>query len=213
VIAEQVATERALLVETLREVGPDADTLAADWSARDVARHLAAQDRFSGVPAFLARRLVTATGVRLTETYLRRPRIGAVANGLPRTWDHCLRRLDCPPPAAVVRQSVVVITMWEHVVHHEDVRRPANIARRAWPDLSAVISWLLAYNRSRLQGIALRMVASNAGEWRVGEGSSLTVCGEPGELVLWLSGRAAASNVVLTGSTADVDSLTLRLAI
>jgi uncharacterized protein (TIGR03083 family) len=212
-IAEQVAAERALLVQTLRAVGPDAPTLATGWRAIDVARHLAAQDRMRGLPAFVARRIVAATGIRLTQAYLGRPRLVALINGRPRVWNECLGRLDCPPPTAVLRPPVDVITLWEHVVHHEDVRRPASILRPSWPDLSPVISWLLSYNGSHLKGLSLRILTRDGREWRVGDGASLTVRGEPGELVLWLSGRAMHCEVVVTGDATDLEKITRRMAI
>jgi uncharacterized protein (TIGR03085 family) len=213
VIADQVAAERALLVQTLRAIGPDAPTLASGWRAMDVARHLAAQDRMKGLPAFVARRIVAATGLRLTQAYLGRRRVGALINGRPRAWNECLGRLDRPPPAAVLRPPVDVITLWEHVVHHEDVRRPSGISRPSWPDLSPVISWLLSYNGSRLRDLSVRILTHDGREWWAGEGTSLTVRGEPGELVLWLSGRATQCDVVVTGDAADLESLSRRMAI
>jgi uncharacterized protein (TIGR03083 family) len=187
--------------------------MAADWRARDLARHLAAQDRLAGIPAFMARRLVAATGIRLTEAYRERPRILALVNGLPRSWEWCLDRLDLAPPAAVLRRHVAPITLWEHVVHHEDVRRPNNVPRRSWPDLSEVVPWLLAYNRSRLAGASLLLVADDGRQWSVGNGTQVTVRGEAAELVLWLSGRAAVSEVAVTGDSPVIEILAESLAI
>jgi hypothetical protein len=136
----------------------------------------------------------------------------ALVNGLPHSWEWCLDRLDHAPPAAVVRPHVAPISLWEHVVHHEDVRRPNNVPRRSWPDLSAVVPWLLAYNRSRLAGTSL-LVASDRQQWSVGNGTPVTVRGEVAELVLWLSGRAAASEVAVSGDPAVIETLAKRLAI
>jgi uncharacterized protein (TIGR03083 family) len=187
--------------------------MAGDWRARHLARHLAAQDRLAGIPAFMARRLVAATGVRLSEAYRERPRVLALVDGPPRAWNWCLDRLDRAPPAAVLRRHVAPITLWEHVVHHEDVRRPNNVPRRSWPDLSAVVPWLLAYNRSRLAGTALLLVAEDGRRWSVGNGTPVTVRGEAAELVLWLSGRVTYTEVAVSGDSATIETLAESLAI
>ena len=202
-----VASERRLLVETLRAVGPDLPTLVAGWSSLDVARHLAAQDRLGGVPAFAARRFVVATGVRSTDVYLDRPRVGRLVDGRRRSWAWCLGRLSHDPPRPVVASSVAAITLWEHVVHHEDVRRAGDVARPSWPELAAVVDWLLRYQARRLAGAALELRADDGRTWTAGAGDAgVVVEGGIGDLVLWLSGRPWA-DVDVTGDGTLVDRL------
>jgi hypothetical protein len=59
----------------------------------------------------------------------------------------------------------------------------------------------------------LLLVAKDGRQWSVGNGTPVTVRGEAAELVLWLSGRAAVSEVVVTGDSAMIELLAERLAI
>jgi hypothetical protein len=140
-VADDVATERRRFVATLRAVGADAPTLAGEWRAADLARHVVAQDRLRGLPVCAAREFVVCTGLRLTEPYLRSARLTRLLSGRPRSWEWVLARLDRPPPEALVRPRIAPIALWEHDVHHEDVRRPNARPRDAVPDLSPCV-WL-----------------------------------------------------------------------
>jgi uncharacterized protein (TIGR03085 family) len=212
-LADQIVTERRSLLETLRAVGPDASTLAGDWSASTLARHIVAQDRLAGLPAFLARGLVARTGLRLNELHRRSAPLAALVNGPSRPWASSLKRLDRPPPAAVLRPSIAPITLWEHFVHHEDIRRPNNVPRVSSPELSATVPWLLRYNRSRLRGASLRVVSSEGTEWRVGHGREVVLAGALSELVLWLSGRHESAEVEVRGDMTVAHELCDRFAV
>lgn len=203
-----VVDERARLVRTLREVGPDAPTLAGPWSAVELASHVAAQDRLGGIPAYLARAAVAISHLRLSALYLDRPRVAALVNGRLKPWDTSLHILSRPPPRPVLAHPVAVITLWEHFVHLEDVRRPNGIERRASPDLEPVLDWILRYNSRRLSN-RVRIVTEDATR-EAGDGDPLTVTGAIAEVVLWLSGRAA--DVTLEPATAEAEELHRRLA-
>ena len=192
VLAAEVAAERRRLVRTLEAVGPTAPTSAGSWTAHDLASHLAAQDRARGVPAWAARRLVGWSGLRLSATYLDRPRVAMLVNGPRKPWAKALRILSQPPPAAVVRDPVAVVTLWEHVVHHEDVRRPNGVDRDDEPTrLDAVVAWIATYNRRRIDR-RVRIVSEDfVGD--VGAGPPMTVEGPLLDVVLWLSGRRVDS--------------------
>lgn len=210
---QDIVDERAGITSTLERVGPDAPTLAGNWSTTQLARHLAVQDRLGGIPAFLARRFVLATNVRGTAAYLDRPRMAAIVNAGPTGWEAALRRLHRQPSSALMRRSVAPITLWEHFVHHEDVRRPAGLARHATPDLTAVVQWLLRYNRRRLEGEIIHLVTPDGQQWSTGSEPSLTIQGPPGELVLWLSGRGLAADLQFQGKPDLLDGLTQRMSI
>jgi uncharacterized protein (TIGR03085 family) len=213
-IADDIAAERRGLLQTLHSVGPEAPTLAAGWRASDVARHLVAQDRVGGWPACLARGFVVRTGLRLSEVYLDRPFVARLLNGRPRSWEWCLDRLDRRPPGPVLRPLVAPIALWEHFVHHEDVRRPASVARSTQPDLSPTIPWLLRYNRSRLRDVSVHVVTEEGPEWRAGrDRRELALRGPLSEIVLWLSGRDASVGVDAAGPSALADALHNRLRI
>lgn len=208
-----IVSERSQLVRALRTLGPEAPTLAGAWSAAEIARHLASQDRLRGVPAYLARRIIVATGWRLTAGYLDRPLAAALVNVGRRDWNVCLRRLDRAPPRPVMTPSIATITLWEHVVHHEDIRRPANVARNSWPDLSPVIDWLMSYNGRRLETHGIRLVATDGGEWSTHSPPRVSIHGALSELVLWLSGRGAAADIETSGDSADLAAIARTLAI
>ncbi|MBW3537431.1 MAG: maleylpyruvate isomerase family mycothiol-dependent enzyme [Actinobacteria bacterium] len=199
-VREDIEEERRQLVATLKLVGPGAPTLAGEWLASDIARHLAAQDRLRGLGSWAARRLVLATGLRLTAIYLDRPAVAALVNAGPRDWVRCITRLERDPPTLLVADAVAGVTLWEHFVHHEDVRRPSDVQRTSSPNLMPVIEWLMTYNRRRLERLGgARIVANGEHQWSTRPAPAVTVEGPPSELVLWLSGRGRAAQVTLRG--------------
>lgn len=201
-LCEDIETERRQLVATLRVVGPAAPTLAGEWLASDIARHVAAQDRLKGIGLWAARRLVLATGLRLTAAYLDRPAVAAVVNAGPRDWGSCITRLERDPPTMLVTGAVAPVTLWEYFVHHEDVRRPSDVPRASSPNLLPVIEWLVTYNRRRLERLGgARIIGGGEGQWSTGAAPAVTVEGRPSELVHWLSGRSRAAQVTLRGRT------------
>lgn len=151
--------------------------------------------------------------LRLTAAYLDRPFAAAVVNVGRRDWDRCIQRLQRRPPAAVMAMPIAAVTLWEHVVHHEDVRRPANIERTWWPDLGPVIDWLMTYNRRRLEDQGVRLVADDKAEWSTRRCPAVTVRGAPSELVIWLSGRGKAAHIHRQGEPHRLAVLDRQLAI
>lgn len=205
-LRSQLARERTELARTLRTVGPDAPTLAGDWKARDIAAHVAGTEQFRGAPTFIGRWLVARHGVRLNERF---PRLTALEHQRSRRrgFEWSLRRIERPGPALLVRPSVAAVTLFELFVHHEDVRRPNGIARvDAEPDVLSAIEWLLGYQARRLGSTGLRIVLPGRREIRGGgRAETLTVRGEPSEVLLWLAGRREHTAVSLEGFPDAVD--------
>jgi uncharacterized protein (TIGR03085 family) len=210
-ISHDIRSEREQLVATLRSVGPDAPTLARGWRAADVASHVAAQDRGRGVPARLARTMAVASGRRLSRLYLNRPRLAFVMTGPTTGWDRSLHVLAKGPPPAVLAPGVAPITLWEHFVHHEDVRRPAGVPRASQPDLAPVLDWILQYNRRAL-GRALRIDTGEIVRDVGSDGERMTVRGDLADVVMWLSGRDVPG-IEVESSQSDADALRARLAV
>lgn len=206
-----IVHERRALAATVRSVGPDATTLIAEWTAIDVAAHVASLDRFGGIPTFVGRRIV-ANGVRLNDT------AGQFADrGLRSTkkrgFEQVLRHLENEPPGLLLRRSVSAVGLFEVFVHHEDIRRAneAHDARVSPHGLDAVVPWLLRYHRTLLRNIRL-VVSTPDGEWVEGSGPTATLVAPTHEAVLWLAGRRAASAVELTGEAAEaVEAAPLRI--
>lgn len=209
-LTSDVATERAHLVSTLLEAGPEAPTLVDDWTTQELASHVAAQDRFGGWPARLARSTVAVTGVRLSAVYLNRPQVAALVNGPTKPWAESLGILSKPPPPPIVTGRVAVITLWEHFTHHEDVRRRNQIPRRSLPNLEPVLEWILQYNRHRLNRRV--RVVSDGRTLEAGSGDPMTITGKVPDLVLWLSGRPIADVQAHPGG-AEADSFRRRLGV
>lgn len=186
-IAHDIRQERQRLVATLRAVGPHAATLIHRWNAADLASHVATQDRLRGYPAYLARTTASLAGLRLSSLYLDRPRASALVNGRTKAWSKSLEMLSRQPPDSVLRARVAPITLWEHFIHHEDVRRPNDADRHDAPDLEPVLDWILQYNARRLTR-GVRIVTSSTTR-EAGPAELITITGPLSEVVLWLSGR------------------------
>ena len=186
------AAERTGLADLLTEVGPDAPTLCAGWTARDLAAHLVARgtraDAVGGIviPA-LAPRLQ-----RVQDAIAGRPWATLVAQVRRRPW------WSVGPLDEVANRT-------EYFVHHEDVRRaqPGWSPRSLPPALAAAI-WSGVRVRARLvlrrTPATVTVAAPGHGSRTAGRGGpAVTLAGDPGELLLFLFGRQAHTHVELTG--------------
>src|SRR5215831_19263976 len=118
------AIERAQLSDLLDELGPEAPTLLAPWTTRDVAAHLVLRERdYLAGPGLV---LPGAWG-RLAE---RRTRALALRDF---TW--LIATLRSGPPPGFFRIGWVrrVPSLNEFFVHHEDVRRANGLSPRTNP--------------------------------------------------------------------------------
>ena len=181
--------ERQEICDLFLEVGPDAPTLCTGWTTRDLAAHLIVRES----------RPDAALGI------LMKPLAGYAdavqAKVARRAWPDLVRDVrEGPPLMSPFRlpgaQSIA--DPFEFTIHHEDVRR----ARPDWgprdlPVAEQDLLWerlaragrLLA--RSSPVGVALRR--SDTGEMAIAKASatSVTLVGEPLELLLRLYGRSA----------------------
>lgn len=189
-------TERTALADTLLAAGPEAPTLCAGWTARDLAAHLALRERRpDAAVGILVRPLAGWTG-RVQRDYRDgRPYeelVDLVRHG---AWWSPLNL----PPVDEVANTI------EFFVHTEDVRR----ARPGWqprtldPGLSERL-WRrvrpLAAGRLRRIGATIRVEAPGHGAFTVGDGApTVTMSGDPGELLLFFFGRQRAAEVALKG--------------
>src|SRR6201996_7261000 len=186
-----VQHERVALVETLRAVGPDAPTLCEGWTTHDLVAHLVVRERrpdalpglmFAPLASYTARvqtRLATST-----------------------TWDDLVELFASGPPVlSVFKVLDPVASIHEMFVHHEDLRR----AQTGWEPRQLDASTNAAVKRripliSRV-GLSKSMAALPARLTLrtpdgqpvvvVGNGSPVTVTGEPQELLLFAFGRNA----------------------
>jgi uncharacterized protein (TIGR03085 family) len=180
--------ERAALVDTMRTVGPDAPTLCAGWTTRDLAAHLVVRER----------RLDATPGIAIpflagyTEKVQRQ--VAASAD-----WDDLLDKIASGPPLfSPFRLLDPVANMDEMFIHHEDVRR----AQTDWEPRSLDDGTVTALRRPLALMARLTMgkvpthvtLETPEGETVavVGHGPELIVTGEVSELTLFVAGRDEA---------------------
>jgi uncharacterized protein (TIGR03085 family) len=191
--------ERAALVATMREIGPDAPTLCAGWTTKDLAAHLVVRER----------RLDAAPGIMISGLagYTDRVQRNTAAST---EWARLLDQIASGPPLwSPLRVIDPIANMDEMFIHHEDVRRAQNnwqprtldtqtvdALRRAL-GLMARLTLGKAPARIRLQTPDGTEIAA------FGNGPELVVVGEIGELTLFVAGRDEAQLVFSDAQVID----------
>ncbi len=197
------AQERERLCDLLRELGPDAPTLLAPWTTRDLAAHLVLREHDS----------LAAPGLVLGGRRWHRFADTRTATLAERDFAALVDQVRSGPPPGFFRIGWVrrVANLNEFFVHHEDVRRANGRGPRSTdPDLDAALwrnvgrsPWFLA---RRLRGVGLELEWAGTNERvraRRGEPTARLV-GPPGELLLYLFGRRSVAEIELAGEPAAV---------
>ena len=187
--------ERAALVATFRETPPDAPTLCEGWDARDLTAHLVVRER----------RLDAAPGILIPAfaDYTERVQEQVAAST---DWDVLLSQVaDGPPLYSPFKLLDPIANVAEMFIHHEDVRR----ARPGWEPRSVDDQTVAALRRpvAMMSRLTLRKAPAKVvlrtpqGDTlaTAGRGPTLTVTGDPGELLLFAAGRDEA-RVTFDGS-------------
>lgn len=184
-----VATdERAALCDLLDELGPDQPTLCAGWRTRDMAAHLVVREhRPDAAPGILLPAFAGYTK-RVQDGYARRPwreLVDLVRGGPPAWWPTRIPAVD------------KLVNSVELFVHHEDVRRGQEGWTPREPDPrrdAALWAGLKRAGKLTLRkspvGLILRRQDGDAVVIKRGP-DTVTVTGEPGELLLFAFGRDA----------------------
>jgi uncharacterized protein (TIGR03085 family) len=197
--------ERLALCDLMLEVGPDAPTLCGDWTTRDLAAHLVMRER----------RPDAAAGIMISAMADHAEKVQhdiAAAE-----WTELVERVRSGPPMwSPARLAAVdkIINTVEFFVHHEDVRR----AGEAWEqreldtELEHRLYWALSKMGKRLVkssevGIVLQPTGGRAPITLKEASPSVTVAGPVGELVMFVYGRQAKSDVDLAGDDAAVEAV------
>ncbi|MGB8206468.1 MAG: TIGR03085 family metal-binding protein [Mycobacterium sp.] len=179
--------ERSALVETLRKVGPEAPTLCAGWTTRDLAAHLVVRERrLDATPGITIPFLAGYTAKVQNQT------------ARSTSWDDLVEMVASGPPIySPFRLLDSVANLGEMFIHHEDVRRAVD----GWQP--RVLDDSTAAALGRQLGLLSRMALGKQPAQltlqttdgrriaRVGRGDPVTVIGEPQELVLFVAGRDA----------------------
>jgi uncharacterized protein (TIGR03085 family) len=191
-----VTTERDALCETALEVGEDAPTLSGDWTAKDLLCHLLVRERsLLGAPGiqvpFLSRvtdhemaRLARLDYAVLVERFRSRPWLSPVALPQVDAWLNTL----------------------ELFVHHEDLRRaqpdwvPRPLDGRArstlWKAISAAGKVLV---RSAGVPVTIRRTDLERRSVLALGSDPVVISGLPGEVTLFLYGRAQTRDLTFEG--------------
>lgn len=191
--------ERAALVTTMRDVGPDHPTLCGQWSTRDLAAHLVVRERRpDAAPGILIPRFAGYTE-RVQDQV-------ASAND----WTVLLDQIASGPPLlSPFKLLDPVVNVSEMFIHHEDVRRAAS----GWEprDLDADAVKALTRQVSLMARMALAKAPAKVSLRTpdgktlatVGHGEAVVVTGDPLELLMFSSGRDQA-RVEFTGDEAAI---------
>ncbi len=107
-----VADERAALAATFRDTGPDAPTLCAGWTTRDLLAHLVIREGRPDASPGHRRAVVRRYTERVQNSYARGD------------WTALVDRFAGGPPWwSPFRLVEGLVNTGEFFVHHEDVRR------------------------------------------------------------------------------------------
>lgn len=199
--------ERRQLAELLREVGPDAPTLCEGWTTRDLAVHLVVRENRPDAAGGMFVPALRERLEKVTAEYEAKP-----FDELVDTW------AEGAPVWNPMRWVDQLVNAAENFVHHEDVRR----AREGWRPRELSPSgrrdlWRIASTMSRrmLRDSTSTVVlvrddgAATTPVDRAAIGApTVTVKGDPGELVLWLFGRDEA-RVSVDGDESGVVRLSI----
>ena len=181
--------ERAALCDLFEKLGPNEPTLCTGWETRDLAAHLVIRERRPDVAPGILLKPFAGYTKRVQDSYARRPwseLVDLVRGGPPVWWPTRLPAVDS------------AVNSIEFFVHHEDARR----GQEGWeprtpePHRDEVL-WTGLRRSSKLTlrrtpvGLVLRR--PDGQEITVKRGpNTVTVTGEPGELLLFATGREAA---------------------
>lgn len=192
------ATERAALVETLREVGDDAPTLCEGWNTRDLTLHLIERDSRPDITLGKVAPKIPLLGSRARDKH-------AELAALPFT--ELLDKVASPSGIAPARVSAVDkrINTAEFFIHHEDVRRareswesrilPVEHETQLWNSLTLMRPMLLRTHTDTVVLVAEGYGSLSGGKGR--EARVRIVRGRPSELFLWAFGREPQAQVEL----------------
>lgn len=196
-------SERKTLADLMQTLGPDAPTLNAGWTTRDLAAHLVLRERRPDAAAGILLPPLRGYAERVRQKLAARP------------WDSLVDQVRRPPVWSPISNPLLdgAVNTMEFFIHHEDVRR----AQADWQprDLPARLQQALWQRAAGLARLTLRrfpaevlVQAPGYGQRAAGRGGEqLRLVGAPSELVLFLSGRQRAARVQIDGPAGPADRL------
>jgi uncharacterized protein (TIGR03085 family) len=197
-------TERAALADLFDEVGPDHPTKCEGWQTRDLVAHLLLRERRPDASLGIVTPIGRSYNAKVIEGYLARP------------WDEVVQMYRSGAPwwsPAHLDKVDDLMNGVEFFIHHEDVRRarpewePRTLSDSDTAELTKVVDSFYIKRAVKKAGIGVTVALPDGRriELRAGD-PTVVVTGEPGEILIWASGRPAAK-VELTGSQQGVEAL------
>ncbi|MER7703890.1 TIGR03085 family metal-binding protein [Kitasatospora sp. NPDC097605] len=205
-MSNHALAERHRLAELLAAAGPDAPTLCAGWSTRDLAAHLVIRERRPDAAAGIRIGPLAGWTHRVQESYADRP------------YEELVRLFRSGPPVLSLFSlpgADEAANTVEYYVHAEDVARagdapapqpvPPGRSEALWRRLP-LIARLEAGRRSPVR---LELSHPDGRGLTVGPAGQPTVriTGEPGELLLFAFGRGARAELTVDGPPDAVEAL------
>ena len=202
--------EREQLAQLLLDRGPDAPTLCEGWTTADLAAHLYLRER----KPYLAGGYFISALSELTQN--------AQSAVKQRPYTEVVGEWAAGPPLFIKPFDKAMNTS-EHFIHHEDVRRgrgevaPREFSRIVEADLmkAARMMGQMALSSSEVPVVLTPQnhppVTLGGKRGVVAKGDRVVrVSGDPGELLLWVTGRDAVQ-VDIDGAEADIAKVKRRI--
>ncbi|MBV2153528.1 TIGR03085 family metal-binding protein [Kitasatospora sp. SUK 42] len=205
-MSNHALAERHRLAQLLTAAGPDAPTLCAGWTTRDLAAHLVIRERRPDAAAGIKVGALAGWTQRVQDDYASRP------------YEELVRLFRAGPPVyspfALPGADEAANTV-EYFVHAEDVLR----ATEDWtplpvPEGRAEALWrrlpLIARMEARRRTpVRLTLTHPDGRSLTVGPADAPTVhlTGTPGDLILFAYGRGAHTTLTVDGPPDAVEAL------
>ncbi|MER7584680.1 TIGR03085 family metal-binding protein [Kitasatospora sp. NPDC097691] len=205
-MSNHALAERHRLAELLTAAGPDAPTLCAGWTTRDLAAHLVIRERRPDAAAGIRITALAARTRRVQDDYAARP------------YEELIRLFRSGPPVyspfALPGADEAANTV-EYFVHAEDVLRAAeDWTPQTVPPGRAEALWrrlpmIARFEAGRRSPVRLVLARPDGRSLTVGPAGAPTVhvTGDPGELVLFTYGRGARTTLDVDGAPDAVEAL------
>jgi uncharacterized protein (TIGR03085 family) len=205
-VTDHASAERAAVSDLLDSLGPDAPTMCTGWTTYDLAAHLALRDRVPAAWPGIAMRRFAGRTERIqrgfTEQHPFTECVAMIRRGAP-AWS---------PMGAPVLAGLT--NLLEYVVHHEDIRRaqpdwvaravPASLADAVWSQLRLAARPAF---RHAPDGVLLLRAGTDAAITAKRGALTVTVEGDPVELLLYAFNRRSVARVDVRGDDAAVARL------
>jgi uncharacterized protein (TIGR03085 family) len=205
-VTDYSKVERLALCDLFDQVGPDQPTLCEGWTTQDLAAHLYVRENDPiAQPGIMIAGLADTTARRMEQAKAKYGFTGLVdkvRNGPPRLSIYGF------PGGHNLNTT-------EYLVHHEDVRRavpdftvrelPAEQQQGLWRQVKLAAK---SMTRKAPTGLVLRLPdGSESVAKKPTSDGSVTITGEPVELVLFCFGRQRVAQVDLSGKPEAVAAL------